>query len=84
MAVCYEWMPTLVTERRTRYGATRPFPLKAAWVNGMSSAKQSSIFSAAISISRCGNDGKCVLSRLVRRERKFISERALRVTYIDE
>ena len=50
----------------------------------MSSATESSIFSAHISISRCGNDGKCVPSRLVRSDRKFISERAFTVTYIDE
>jgi hypothetical protein len=50
----------------------------------MSSAQMSSIFSAHISISRCGNDGKCVPSRFVRRLRKFISDRAFTVTYMDE
>ena len=50
----------------------------------MSSAQKSSIFSATISISRCGNEGKCVPSRLVRNERKFMREREFIVTYIDE
>src|SRR3954447_17846413 len=40
-----------------RYGATRPFACHAAYVSGISSARCASIFSATISISRCGNDG---------------------------
>ena len=45
-------------------------------MSGISSAKKSSIFSAAISISRCGKEGNWLPSRLVRSEMKFISERA--------
>ena len=66
------------------YGATRPPAWKAAWVSGMSSAQNDSICSATISISRCGNEGKCESACLVRSERKFMSERAFIVTYIDE
>ena len=43
-----------------------------------------SICSATISISRCGTDGKCVPSRFVRSDRKFMSERAFIVTYLEE
>src|SRR5690606_7210414 len=70
--------------RMLGYGATRPPAWKAAWVSGMSSAQNDSICSATISISRCGNEGKCESACLVRSERKFMSERAFIVTYIDE
>ena len=58
--------------------------LEGAWVSGISRSHSASIFSATISISRCGNDGKCESSCLVRSDRKFMSERAFMVTYIDE
>jgi probable Rubsico expression protein CbbX len=66
------------------YGQTRPLWLNAACVSGMTLAHWASIFSATISISRCGKDGNAESGRRVRRARKFISARALQVAYIDE
>jgi RNA polymerase-binding transcription factor DksA len=51
---------------------------------GMSFAHSASIFSATISISHCGNDGKAESSRWVRSDKKFIRARALQVAYIVE
>jgi hypothetical protein len=61
-----------------------PFASKAACVSGMRPAHSSSIRSAHISISRWGNDGNREPSRAVRSDKKFISDRAFIVTYIDE
>ena len=51
-------------------------------------ARQPSAAIAAIwpgeSISRCGDDGNVASGLAVRSDRKFISERALSVTYIEE
>src|SRR5689334_9938637 len=63
-------------------GATRPLASKAACVSGMIFAHSASIFSATISISRCGKDGEVESSRRVRKDRKFIRARALQVAYI--
>src|SRR3954449_2213496 len=69
---------------RAGQGATRPFASNAAAVIGMRGCQWRSICSATISISRCGKEGNLASSRFVRSERKFISERAFIVTYIDE
>ena len=66
--------------RGAAHGATRWLRSNAAWLIGMSLAHAASIFSATISISRCGNDGNAESSRLVRSDRKFISDRAFTVT----
>ena len=50
----------------------------------MSGAQKFPIFSATISIFRCGNDGKKVLSRIVRRDKKFIGLLGFIVTYLEE